>query len=686
MIKTIISFVVIAGVSNLWAADYSDAAPIQDVAPIDRVTIDRVLDSFELGIVGWHSGLADNGQACKVEMIHDASGGRQGSGALRVDYHFTGRKELEYLDLRCSLPITEPGQLLSMWLRQRVGDPLLAYRIRIVDRSGETHQAEMAWSRQDGWLGGVAKLEAASHWGGDDNGRLDYPCRLESLVFDRPSPDYRGDGSVWIDDLAIGKPRPAAQRITLQVADARLGNVYRVGDVVRLKAGAPAGGRWSLVDVRGHTLRQEAVAADGKLEFATTTPGWFEFVLTAPGLPGSTRFPLAVLGDDPPSNSTLGMCSHFGQWWPLEVMDLMRRYGIRIFRDEITWDSVEITKGTFAMPERAQSFLARSVALGMDPLIIADYANQHYDGGNYPNRPETIAAFARYTGWLGEATRGRVTRFEIWNEWTGGCGMSGRSGDHGPEAYARLQQASVAALRAARPDAQIMGIGGECLPWPQRSELIERVGRAGGTAMDVFSIHPYQHPLPPENPDMRTQVQDTITRAVEAGLPKRCWVSEIGWNTALTSIGVDRATQASYVVRSLALLQSIPGIEGIVWYDFLDDGDDDGNDQHRYGLAHSLTHRVAPKPGIVAFATHLRLTAGATPRGCFRDAAGVWSARYARTDGGQVMVLWREGGSSILTLPGQVQKIDDVVGTPVAAGQTITVDALPVFVVGRELF
>jgi hypothetical protein len=267
---------------------------------------------------------------------------------------------------------------------------------------------------------------------------------------------YRGDGTLWLDDLALGRPRPATTRIGVQTADARLGNVYRTGEVIRLKAATAStttAARWAVVDVHGRTLRQGDLTADGTLEFTATNPGWFEFVFTTQGMPGSTRLPVAVLGDDQPVNPTLGMCSHFGQWWPLEVMDLMKRYGIRIFRDEIGWMGVETSKDKLVLPAQSQSWLVRSTALGMDPLLILDYNNPFYDNGNFPNSPDAIAGFARFGAFMAEATRGSVKRFEIWNEWSGGCGMSGRGGDNGPQAYARLQQATVAALRRVRPDA-----------------------------------------------------------------------------------------------------------------------------------------------------------------------------------------------------------------------------------------
>ena len=48
------------------------------------------------------------------------------------------------------------------------------------------------------------------------------------------------------------------------------------------------------------------------------------------------------------------------------------------------------------------------------------------DRGGFPNSPEAIAGFANYAVELARQTRGQVAMFEVWNEWVGGCGMTGR--------------------------------------------------------------------------------------------------------------------------------------------------------------------------------------------------------------------------------------------------------------------
>ena len=397
-------------------------------------------------------------------------------------------------------------------------------------------------------------------------------------------------------------------------------------------------------------------AADGtEARFTLSQPGWFScrLELLAGGRVVSTRlFHCAALpgGAEPARSDFVGVCSHFGQnAYPLETMDLMRRYGIDQFRDEISWRSYERETGRYVMPDFAAAYLKRSAELQMRPLIIFDYSNPHYDNDGFPNSPEAIAAFGRYAVELAQQTRGSVKMFEVWNEWVGGCGMGGRPGVHDGEAYGRLLQPTYAAVKQARPDATIVGIGGEYGP-QCADHILGAVRTAGPDAMDAWSIHPYRYPRSPEASGLVAEVTGIATKVAAAGVKTKAWVTEIGYPTHRTSGGSDGAAQARYCVRTLALLQATRVVEKVFWYDLKDDGLAREYNEHNFGLIHHQQFHCAPKPGIVAMSVFIRLTAGATFQELHRD-GHLYSARYGRPDGSDLLLIWTEHGRSRLRCP-----------------------------------
>jgi hypothetical protein len=364
-------------------------------------------------------------------------------------------------------------------------------------------------------------------------------------------------------------------------------------------------------------------------------------------------------------------------------MDLMRRYGIDQFRDEISWRSYERKKGRYMMPPHAAAYLKHAAELKMRPLIIFDYNNPHYDDDGFPNSPEAIAAFSAYAVDLVRQTRGTVGMFEVWNEWIGGCGMRGRPGDHGPEAYGRLLKPAYAAVKQACGDLTVVGIGGEygshCA-----DNIVRALGTAGVDSMDAWSIHPYRYPRSPEQSDLVGEVKRIAERVQGAGACQAAWVTEIGWPTHRTSGGSDERVQARYCVRTLALLQSTGVVEKVFWYDFKDDGTRRDYNEHNFGLIRHQTYHCAPKPGVVAMSVFIRMTGQANFRELRRDGSA-FTAWYRRPDGGDVAVAWTEAGSQRVSLAGQLETAVDLMGATQPISDSIELTENPVYLLGRKL-
>jgi hypothetical protein len=443
-------------------------------------------------------------------------------------------------------------------------------------------------------------------------------------------------------------------------------------------------------DFWGTTLaRQPASQTDATLSLHLPKPGYYlvNFDCATDGTVIESReFRLAAVEENPSpaANAFTGFCTHFGQnAYPLESMDLLKRYGFRRYRDEISWSSVERERERYALPDFAARYLAHSKALGMEPLIIFDYANRLYDDGAFPNSPECIAAFAAYSVELAKLTRDTVKEFEIWNEWIGGCGMTGRAGDHGPEAYGRLMKPTTAAVRAARPDATLVGIGGEY--GPHCAENIERALRTGsGQNLDAFSIHPYRYPRSPESSDLVGEIKRIFEHARKSDAPAKMWLTEIGYPTHRGRGGVDERTQARYAVRTLALLQGSGVVDAVHWYDFKDDGLERGYNEHNFGVVLHQQYHCAPKPAAVAMSVFARMTTGAKPLELQND-GGFHTLRYRRADGSDLLVLWQTEGQSERTMLGHDVAAFDLMGAASSPGRTIQVSASPLYLAGRAM-
>ncbi len=694
LLPAILSVLLILGIPCAEAAEAASAereavacAP-GDLPPEAVFEVVEPVDDFEASVVGWHA--ADTGQNARCRLARDAGTRRHGEAALRVDYEFVGKPDYEYLLVGAPLEIPEAGRAFGFWLKHD-GTPF-AVRLRIVDTSGETHQLDLVSSTRPGWQFVAGSLDGhGTSWGGDGNRRRDYPCRLDGICIDRPARGFVGKGSLWIDDVALLRPRELPRTMTVETTDKRFGNLYAVGDTVALRVkGEGDRVRWTLADFWGRRLvGGEGPSTGTQARFALARPGYFacRLELLRAGEPIEVRkFSCAALpgGEEAARSDFVGVCSHYGQNnYPLPSMDLMRRYGIDQFRDEISWRSYERQKGRYAMPEHAARYLKHAAELGMRPLVIFDYSNPHYDDGGFPNSPEAIAGFAAYAVDLARATRGTVDMFEVWNEWIGGCGMHGRPGDHGPEAYGRLLGATYAAVKQAFPDLTVVGIGGE-----YGRDCAENIARALGTAgvesMDAWSIHPYRYPRPPEQSDLAGEVKRIAARVREAGAREPAWITEIGWPTHLTARGSDERTQARYCVRTLALLQSTGVVEKVFWYDFKDDGTRRDYNEHNFGLIRHQSYHCAPKPGVVAMSVFIRMTGGAEFRELRRHGAA-YAAWYRRADGRDVVAAWTADGAQPVTLAGRLEEAVDIMGAALPETDAIELTEHPVYLVGHGL-
>jgi hypothetical protein len=309
------------------------------------------------------------------------------------------------------------------------------------------------------------------------------------------------------------------------------------------------------------------------------------------------------------------------------------------FRDEVLWSRVETRDGMKVLPASLNDLdqlVTDAVRRGKPPLIILDYGNSLYDGGQMITSSAGIAAFCRYATLVVKHFQGRVDQFEVWNEWNIGMGthpLKPRSA----ESYVNLLQATYKAIKSANPAATVIGgvVNGVDQKW------VDAFGRAGGFSyLDAFSVHPYEFwygkaPAAPANvhaaardaartagewlgslvlsangqasfrplpgtPEAAFAKLDALKANIDQLAPGknlRVFITEIGWPTNEGAFGIPEAAAAAYLQRFFLLGRSRPWVAGIWWYDLIDDGDDAMNKENRYGLLH---HKGDAKPAYGA--------------------------------------------------------------------------------------
>ena len=172
-------------------------------------------------------------------------------------------------------------------------------------------------------------------------------------------------------------------------------------------------------------------------------------------------FSFGSIKPNTPLDDRLGVCTHYQQGWNTNSLDFVAKVGFGMIRDEMTWGNVEQQKGVLALPNYA-AYIDKVLEKKIEPLLILNYSNRFYDNNNFPVSDEAVAGFANYSRFLAEQFKGRVKYFEVWNEWTGGCGMRHvERAANTPENYVKLLKATFEAVKAANPEAYIVGGGGD---------------------------------------------------------------------------------------------------------------------------------------------------------------------------------------------------------------------------------
>ncbi|MBT2518438.1 hypothetical protein J7E29_13420 [Streptomyces sp. ISL-90] len=575
--------------------------------------------------------------------------------------------------------------------------------LRLTDSTGQAHQQRLPLNpAAAGWQTiRVEDFDSGPNyvsWGGAADGIWHGPLRRVSFVLDsgNMAPGLTA-GTAFFDTLQVFKQAPP-----LAIVPTAVGNGFDAGQPVTIGFVSSAQSiAWTVRDANGTEVELgDATVAElgGSIPLGVNTPGWYEVDLVATAADGTTHAAgtdFSVLEPYDFSDSTdgrLSVATHYGMSWPLDSAPLLARAGFSSARDEAYWAGQETTAGAFSWQPKVNAYQAKLEELSVDQFHILSYGNPLYFEDEAPSTPEGREAFARYALASVEKFGTDDTIYEVWNEWNwrDRDGAAGASAAH----YVALLEVVVPAVKAEYPDAVL--VGPALAPMEDWEGWFREFATLGGLELvDAVSTHPYTFPQNPEGSARFEGHVDTLRGIMaEHGVDKPMYLSEVGWPTSTNSTGVTELTQAKHLVRA-QLLAFADDIERFTIYDFMDDGLDPAENEHRFGIVRNANDprgAFTPKPAYVSNAVLARQIDELPFDRTVDLGTDVHDVVFAG-DGREVHAVWStapDGGALAFTTGGPVT-VTDFYGakttlTPNANGAvTVSVGGEPVYVTGESI-
>lgn len=361
----------------------------------------------------------------------------------------------------------------------------------------------------------------------------------------------------------------------------------------------------------------------------------------------------------------------------------MKHGGYSIFRASLGWSNVEKEKGVYALPDNVTEPIDKIKESGIEALVCLSGNNALYGENDFPKTDAEVNGFANFCAYVVGQLKGKVKYYEMFNEPNSLHQIWGSD-------YVKLIKAAYPAIKAADPDAVVLGVSQAGIWWPNNVEadFMKQVFQAGGAPyMDAVSAHAYpdlSKVAVDEHPYSYKQVMDCIVDAMcGANLP--IWITETGYGSMPNEYGsVDEYQQAAYEARLMVMFDEDGRADKMMKYQLKDLVPDPDMvfDQAHFGLTYN---DGTIKPNYRTTTAKNKLTAGMTFAGkdvhmdSSKKGYSVYS--YAK-DSKKVYILWANGGNeySLNITAGAAQYSSAAVGNTLnisvpksSEGETVTV-------------
>jgi hypothetical protein len=171
---------------------------------------------------------------------------QEGKQCLKLHYRFVDRGAFQYLGIPSKVRIQAPVHALRFWLRGNQSG--CSYGVQLADASGETHQYSKNTGQCGiidfaGWRQVLVDLDTPHEiWGGDRNGKLDYPLAAITLTVGQPEREGRqlaAEGELSFDALGVESEKGEAETLGCRVDVLAPGYCSEVRGDTRISVTAP---------------------------------------------------------------------------------------------------------------------------------------------------------------------------------------------------------------------------------------------------------------------------------------------------------------------------------------------------------------------------------------------------------------------------------------------------------------
>jgi len=325
-----------------------------------------------------------------------------------------------------------------------------------------------------------------------------------------------------------------------------------------------------------------------------------------------------------------------------DAVKLAAEAGMKWSREEFHWDQIEPERGVsdedmLARYDRAVGTLREN---GLSILGLLAYRTPWSSGENAPATDAQRLDYAHYAAAMVERYHDSVKVWEVWNE---------PNLDHfwppksDPAAYTELLRVTYTAIKESDPTAKVVG----CSTSGVDLNFIRSVlDGGGGQYMDILSIHPYSGNQSTDVADEREGIRQLRQMLVEFELDLPIWVSEVGFQTSTDDNGVSEADQGALLVRTYLTLFA-EGVDVVINYDFIDDGDDPDEWEQNFGIVH---HNLDPKPAYHAIKTAAQMLEGAQFERSVDIGFALEAFEFSIPDGRHLWAIWSSKQNGLLGL------------------------------------
>lgn len=283
------------------------------------------------------------------------------------------------------------------------------------------------------------------------------------------------------------------------------------------------------------------------------------------------------------------------------VLLKIKKTGFNSYRQEISWNSVEQEKGKYNIKGKniiKDEIINESSKYNIEPILILSYGNDLYDGGEFPIKKESLNGYVNYARWIAERYKGKVNKYEIWNEWTLGTGMKNKKNIPDEQYYLQLVRQTSKALKLIDPNIKVIAGSfnplsktGRQLKYNDMQWFENLINMGILDYIDGISIHPYSF----LNPDIKARAVEEnfsyleyLQREIQATSNKKrefpIYITEAGLSNFEGPGGVEQIVSSDFIVKYTAMISTLSYVKGVWWYDLIDDGDNKNEKEDNFGF------------------------------------------------------------------------------------------------------